>query len=289
MSAAVRRALLASVFAAAAMLITSTGADADAEELDVGVRFAAFAPTQVDALPGDTVVWANGSGRAHTVTADDGAFDSGQLEDGAVFSVRLDAVGARPYHCTIHPGMVGVVDVRRVTLEALPSAAVPAGTRVRVSGRTADGATPVVVERAGAHGGFAAVASASPGPDGRWTASVPAVVSGDLRAVAGPDSSETRRLLVSDRHVTVRPTGTGVRIHVAPALPYGRLLIERWEPARFGWWPVRRARLDYVSRATIGLTGRRSARIRVLLVDRDGWTPLATSAAVTLRAAPAAR
>ena len=48
---------------------------------------------------------------------------------------------------------------------------------------------------------------------------------------------------------------------------------------RFGWWPVARARLDY--RLAGAFRVQRPARVRVVLVDKDGWTPLATSRVVT--------
>jgi hypothetical protein len=40
-------------------------------------------------------------------------------------------------------------------------------------------------------------------------------------------------------------------------------------------------RLDYVSRAAFRL--RRPARVRAILVDTDGWTPLAASAVLRLK------
>jgi len=67
-------------------------------------------------LPGDTVQWSNPSVRTHTVTADDGSFDSGELPSGSGFAHAFDAPGIYTYHCTIHAGMFGEVDVRRVTL-----------------------------------------------------------------------------------------------------------------------------------------------------------------------------
>ena len=67
-----------------------------------------------------------------------GSFDSGELLPGDRFAWQFDEPGAFAYHCTIHAGMVGEVDVRRVILGLLPTAAMPAGDRVEFSGRTAD-------------------------------------------------------------------------------------------------------------------------------------------------------
>jgi hypothetical protein len=68
---------------------------------------------------------------------------------------------------------------------------------------------------------------------------------------------------------------------VTPSAPYARFLVEVQLRERFGWWPVARGRLDYVSSAEVHV--KRPARVRVALVDKDGWTPLATSRVITLR------
>ncbi len=55
---------------------------------------------------GTTVTWTNEDpGMLHTVTADDGSFDSGFLEEGQTWSYTFDAAGTFDYHCTPHPWM----------------------------------------------------------------------------------------------------------------------------------------------------------------------------------------
>ena len=61
--------------------------------------------------PGTTVTWTNGDTVAHTVTADDGLFDSGVLEPGQSYSTWLGGSGTVAYHCDIHPDMKGSVVV----------------------------------------------------------------------------------------------------------------------------------------------------------------------------------
>ena len=95
------------------------------------------------------------------------------------------------------------------------------------------------------------------------------------RAATGPDVSETRRLLVIERHVKLRATRRGVVATVAPADPKARILLERRLRERFGWWPIARKRLDFVSEAEFHV--RHRGRLRAVLVDVDGWTPLAMS------------
>jgi plastocyanin len=71
----------------------------------------AFAPDALSAEVGQSVKWTNQDGAAHTVTADDGAFDSGSLARGKAFSFAFDQAGTYAYHCNIHPRMKGTVTV----------------------------------------------------------------------------------------------------------------------------------------------------------------------------------
>ena len=71
----------------------------------------AFAPDSSDVEVGDSVKWSNGDGVTHTVTADDGAFDSGNLAGGKSFSFAFDQAGTFAYHCKIHRTMTGTVVV----------------------------------------------------------------------------------------------------------------------------------------------------------------------------------
>jgi plastocyanin len=71
----------------------------------------AFAPDSSDVKAGDSVKWTNKDGATHTVTADDGAFDSGNLSGGKSFSFTFDEAGTFAYHCNIHQNMTGTVVV----------------------------------------------------------------------------------------------------------------------------------------------------------------------------------
>jgi plastocyanin len=264
-----------------ALVFGAVGApSAHAAEIPISVLFQEFSPSQVDALPGDNLTWSNVSERTHTVTADDGSFDAGELPGGGVFSTVAGGPGVYAYRCIIHAGMNGEIDVRRVILGVLPPVAVPAGDRVPIKGRTTDPQAPVTIER-DIGSGFHAVATAAPAADGTWSTEITAETTGDYRAVTGLDASQTRRLLVIDRHVDITQTQRGIHVTVRPALPYGHLLLERNTRQRFGWFPVARKRLDYLSHADFRVPS--PATVRVSVVDRDGWTPLATSAPLHLR------
>jgi plastocyanin len=272
-----RRAALIAIATAAAIPC----APASADTIPVAVLFQAFSPTQIDALPGDTVQWSNGSERTHTVTANDGSFDSGDLPSGSTFAITTGAPGAHAFHCQIHPDMTGEIDVYHVTLSGLPQVAVPAGQAVPLKGRTDDPQSPVTIER-DIGSGFHPVATFTPAPDGTWSGDVRAETTGDYRAVVDLNTSAAQRLLVIDRHLSLTPTKRGVRVTITPPLPYGRLMLQRNTRERFGWFPVARKRLDYLSRAEFVVP--RPATVRVALLDKDGWTPLTISPPVHLSA-----
>jgi plastocyanin len=79
---------------------------------DVVVVDFAFNPASIDVVAGTTVTWVNGGAALHTVTASDGAWDSGLIAaGGGRFSRRFGAAGTYPYLCALHPSMTGVVRV----------------------------------------------------------------------------------------------------------------------------------------------------------------------------------
>lgn len=85
----------------------------------------AYSPNPINVKVGQTVVWTNDDSAFHTVTsgtvggADVGKeFDSGLAgptaltTKGKTFEHKFDAAGEFPYHCTLHPAMVGKVVVQ---------------------------------------------------------------------------------------------------------------------------------------------------------------------------------
>jgi len=273
--------LLWILVAGAALLCPAAGAGARTKPAEVFVQFSAYGPSQLDVLPGQTVLWSNVSSRTHTVTSDTGLFDSDDIRPDQSFTFTFNRPGTYQYHCTIHSSITGEVDVRRVILDALPTAAVPVGDAVEFAGRTANPTRPIDIERSQDGKHFATIGRARPHRDGSWSTSIEVQVTGDYRATSGGSVSGTRRLLVGIRRVHVQPTRTGISVSVTPSLPYAPILVETYRRERFGWWPLRRMELDYVSEAELHLRG--PVRVRVVLVDQDGWTPIATSAPVTLR------
>ena len=70
-----------------------------------------FSPNPVEVNVGDTVTWVNDDSARHTVTSEDGTFDSGMMGKGQSFSYTFDRAGQYPYFCEPHPNMVGTVVV----------------------------------------------------------------------------------------------------------------------------------------------------------------------------------
>jgi plastocyanin len=70
-----------------------------------------FEPETIEIAAGTEVAWANDDDFAHTVTARDDSFASGDIEAGAGFSQTFDDPGEYEYFCSIHNSMTGTVVV----------------------------------------------------------------------------------------------------------------------------------------------------------------------------------
>jgi plastocyanin len=73
-----------------------------------GFAFSALDPV----APGTEIVVANLDGAQHTLTADDGSFNSGGLDGGGATTITApDAPGTYTFVCNIHPSMAGSLTV----------------------------------------------------------------------------------------------------------------------------------------------------------------------------------
>jgi plastocyanin len=75
-----------------------------------------FTPVTLHIKPGQTVTWVNNGQTGHTVTADDGSFDSQTFQPGAEYTHTFTTPGRYPYYCVLHGaaggyGMAGVIIV----------------------------------------------------------------------------------------------------------------------------------------------------------------------------------
>ena len=93
----------------------STGAGASAGSGGSGSSVAivdfAFNPTTLSVKAGTSVTWTNTGSATHTVTADDGSFDSGNVNAGATFTQAFATAGTFTYHCKIHSSMKATITV----------------------------------------------------------------------------------------------------------------------------------------------------------------------------------
>ncbi len=71
-----------------------------------------YQPARLTIRPGTTVVWNNRGQVAHTVTAEDRSFDTGEIDSGQTGSLTFSRPGTYRYHCTPHPFMKGEIVVR---------------------------------------------------------------------------------------------------------------------------------------------------------------------------------
>jgi plastocyanin len=71
-----------------------------------------FAPNPSSIAAGQTVAFYNGDSITHRIAANGGAFDTGNLGPGATSApFTMPTAGAFAYLCTIHPTMVGTLNV----------------------------------------------------------------------------------------------------------------------------------------------------------------------------------
>jgi len=76
------------------------------------MRTMTFAPNRLEIAAGTTVRWTNNDQLVHTISADDGSWDSGPVEPGKSWSHTFTQAGEFAFHCTPHPFMKAVVVVR---------------------------------------------------------------------------------------------------------------------------------------------------------------------------------
>jgi plastocyanin len=89
----------------------TSGQDQTTSNATVLISLASYQPSSLTVPAGTTVTWINRDVVRHTVTSDEGLFDSGRLGSGESFSYTFKEPGTFNYHCTIHTFMHGTVIV----------------------------------------------------------------------------------------------------------------------------------------------------------------------------------
>ena len=73
----------------------------------------AYDPNSKSVHVGDTVEWDwVDDSASHSVTSDDGKFDSGLKSKGDKFTFKFSSAGTYKYHCSVHPNMLGTITVQ---------------------------------------------------------------------------------------------------------------------------------------------------------------------------------
>ncbi len=78
----------------------------------INIQNFAFNPQTLVVNLNDTVRAINNDGVPHTVTSDQGLFDSGTIRPGKSKQAVAKRRGTYPYHCSIHPFMKGTIIVQ---------------------------------------------------------------------------------------------------------------------------------------------------------------------------------
>ena len=79
-----------------------------------------FSPNPAPVSQGGMVAWHNNDSTTHHIVLNDGSLDTGDIAPGASSPAKSLSVGGGQYHCTIHPTMVGSINV---TTNSSPSPA----------------------------------------------------------------------------------------------------------------------------------------------------------------------
>lgn len=123
-------------------LVVGTTA-AGAATKDVVIVDDSFQAQTVTVTQGDTVKWTDNGNESHTVTADNGSFDSSAggsavLAKGQTFSATFNTPGSFAYHCKIHggPGGVGMSGTIVVKAASAPATTAAPPTTSKAVGPT---------------------------------------------------------------------------------------------------------------------------------------------------------
>jgi plastocyanin len=90
---------------------TETNMEEGAEEAKVTISNFSFSPETVKVKVGGSVTWTNNDSVSHTVTADNGEFNTDPINKGQSTTLTFDQKGTFTYHCTPHPNMQATVVV----------------------------------------------------------------------------------------------------------------------------------------------------------------------------------
>ena len=68
-----------------------------------------FSPNPANKGQTPTVSFRNSDGTVHRIVANDGSFDTGNINPGSTSQTITVAAAGTNYHCTLHPAMIGAI------------------------------------------------------------------------------------------------------------------------------------------------------------------------------------
>jgi plastocyanin len=83
---------------------------------EVWIQGMAFDPSTITVTTGTSITWTNKDAIGHSVTSDNGVFDSGILNSTETFSYTFNTAGTFAYHCKVHSSMTASVIVKSPSL-----------------------------------------------------------------------------------------------------------------------------------------------------------------------------
>src|SRR5436309_5035969 len=89
------------------------GGEGAANATQAEIRAMKFTQERIEVAAGTTVRWTNNDQLQHSVTANDGSWDSGLINPGGSWTHTFTQPGEYSFHCTPHPFMKGVGVVRQ--------------------------------------------------------------------------------------------------------------------------------------------------------------------------------
>ena len=75
-----------------------------------------FAPNPASVNQGGTLRWSNTDAVVHRIVLDDGSLDTGDIAAGGSSPILTLTTSGGPYHCSIHPSMVGTINLAVPTM-----------------------------------------------------------------------------------------------------------------------------------------------------------------------------
>jgi plastocyanin len=131
---------------AAGLILVSTLAAPTAQTVQAEVTIVDRAfnpPSGVVIAPGDSVLWTNSGALDHTVTSNDGIWDSGIVTPTLTFTYTFTQTGTFRYHCEIHSSMTGRIVVQAPATPTSTPTLTATGTPTQTASATA---TPTPTE-----------------------------------------------------------------------------------------------------------------------------------------------